>query len=150
MGKFITIGERIHCISPVIRAAMESMDREPVLKRAGEQISAGAVYLDLNIGPAEKNGEELMIWAVKLLQENFENVPLCLDTVNKKAIEAGLSVYNNSIQYSEGRSVSWALCCPGLFRRFAVTCQKFRSRRKEKDLCLQSTSCLKNDISNLK
>ena len=94
MGKFIMIGERIHCISPVIRAAMETMDGGPILKRAKEQLTAGAAYLDVNIGPAEKNGEELMRWAVKLLQENCSNVPLCLDTANKKAIEAGLSVYN--------------------------------------------------------
>jgi len=94
MGKFITIGERIHCISPVIRAAMEKMDGEPIIKRAQEQLDAGAVYLDVNIGPAEKNGPELMKWAVKLLQENCDNVPLCLDTVNRQAIEAGLAVYN--------------------------------------------------------
>ena len=37
-----------------------------------------------------------MKWAVKLLQENFDNVPLCLDTVNRKAIEAGISVYNRA------------------------------------------------------
>jgi 5-methyltetrahydrofolate corrinoid/iron sulfur protein methyltransferase len=96
MGKFITIGERIHCISPAIRAAMEAMDPEPILKRAKEQLEAGAVYLDVNIGPAEKNGPDLMKWAVKLLQENFDNVPLCLDTANKKAIEAGISVYNRA------------------------------------------------------
>jgi 5-methyltetrahydrofolate corrinoid/iron sulfur protein methyltransferase len=94
MGKFITIGERIHCISPVIKTAMETMDPEPILKRAREQLAAGAVYLDLNIGPAEKNGPDLMRWAVKLFQENCDNVPLCLDTANKKAIEAGISVYN--------------------------------------------------------
>ena len=93
MGKFITIGERIHCISPVIRAAMEAMEPEPILKRAQEQLDAGAVYLDVNIGPAEKNGPALMQWAVKLLQERFDNVPLCLDTANKKAIEAGIAVY---------------------------------------------------------
>ena len=32
MAKFITIGERIHCISPVIREAMNNMDPEPILK----------------------------------------------------------------------------------------------------------------------
>lgn len=96
MAKFVTIGERIHCISPVIREAMNKMDPEPILKRAEEQLKAGAVYLDVNIGPAESNGEELMKWVVKLLQENFDNVPLALDTANKKAIEAGISVYNRA------------------------------------------------------
>ena len=94
MGKFIVIGERIHCISPAIRKAMDQKDPAPILKRAKEQLDAGADYLDVNIGPAEKGGEELMKWVVTLLQENFDNVPLCLDTANKKAIEAGISVYN--------------------------------------------------------
>ena len=93
---FVTIGERIHCISPVIRKAMDERDPGPILKRAAEQIAAGAVYLDLNIGPAEKDGPERMMWAVKLLQENFNNVPLALDTSNQKAIEAGIRVYNRT------------------------------------------------------
>lgn len=96
MAKFVTIGERIHCISPVIRDAMANRDPEPILKRAKEQLDAGATYLDVNIGPAENDGEELMQWAVKLLQENFDNVPLALDTANKKAIEAGIQVYNRA------------------------------------------------------
>ena len=94
MGRFVVIGERIHCISPVIREAMKTMNPEPILQRAKEQIDAGATYIDLNIGPAESNGEELMKWGVQLLQSNFDNIPLALDTVNTKAIEAGISVYN--------------------------------------------------------
>jgi len=93
---FVTIGERIHCISPVIRKAMDSYDEAPILKRAAEQIAAGATYLDVNIGPAESNGPELMQWAVQLLQQNFNNVPLALDTANQKAIEAGIKVYNRT------------------------------------------------------
>ena len=93
---FVTIGERIHCIAPSIRKAMDERDPEPILKRAAEQIAAGATYLDVNIGPAEKDGPERMMWAVKLLQENFDNVPLALDTANQKAIEAGIKVYNRA------------------------------------------------------
>ena len=87
--KFVTIGERIHCISPVIREAMATFNPDPILERAAQQIKAGATYLDVNIGPAESNGPELM-------QENFNNVPLALDTANKKAIEAGIRVYNRT------------------------------------------------------
>ena len=93
---FVTIGERIHCIAPSVRKAMDERDPEPILKRAAEQIAAGATYLDVNIGPAEKDGPERMMWAVKLLQENFNNVPLALDTANKRAIEAGIKVYNRT------------------------------------------------------
>ncbi len=96
MEKFVVIGERIHCISPAIRDAFNNRNPEPILQRAQEQLKAGATYLDVNIGPAESTGEDLMKWAVKLLQENFDNVPLCLDTANAKAIEAGISVYNRS------------------------------------------------------
>jgi len=96
MGKFIIIGERIHCISPVIREAMAARNPEPILDRARVQIKQGAAYLDVNIGPAEKDGEELMQWAVKLIQEECDNIPLCLDTVNVKAIEAGIKVHNSS------------------------------------------------------
>ena len=96
MAKFVTIGERIHCISPSIRKAMETRDPEPILKRAKEQIAAGATYLDVNIGPAENDGEELMKWAVQLIQSECDNIPLALDTANTKAIEAGISVYNRS------------------------------------------------------
>ena len=96
MGKFITIGERIHCISPIIREAMATRNPEPILKRAKQQLLAGADYLDVNIGPAESDGEELMKWAVTTIQSAFDNVPLALDTTNRKAIEAGISVYNRS------------------------------------------------------
>ena len=95
-ANFVTIGERIHCISPVIREAMATFNPDPILERAAQQIKAGATYLDVNIGPAESNGPELMTWAVKLLQENFNNVPLALDTANKRAIEAGIAVYNRT------------------------------------------------------
>jgi len=93
---FVTIGERIHCIAPAIRKAMDERDPAPILERAAAQIKAGATYLDVNIGPAEKDGPERMMWAVKLLQENFDNVPLALDTANMRAIEAGIKVYNRS------------------------------------------------------
>ncbi|MHC6202689.1 carbon monoxide dehydrogenase/acetyl-CoA synthase methytransferase subunit [Breznakiellaceae bacterium SP9] len=96
MAKFIAIGERIHCISPVIKVAMEKKDPAPILKRGKEQLDAGATILDLNIGPAEKGGEELMQWGIQLLQKEFDNVQIALDTANKKAIEAGIKVYNRA------------------------------------------------------
>ncbi|MBR2527534.1 MAG: dihydropteroate synthase [Blautia sp.] len=96
MAKFVSIGERLSATAPSVNKAFMERDPEPILKRAGDQLKAGAVYLDVNIGPAENDGEDLMKWCVKLLQENFDNVPLALDTANKKAIEAGISVYNRS------------------------------------------------------
>ena len=96
MAKFVTIGERLSTTAPAVNKAFTERDPEPIIKRAKQQLDAGATYLDVNIGPAENDGEDLMKWAVKLLQENFDNVPLALDTSNKKAIEAGISVYNRA------------------------------------------------------
>ena len=96
MAKFVTIGERLSTTAPAVNKAFTERDPEPIIKRAKQQLDAGATYLDVNIGPAENDGEDIMKWAVELLQSNFDNVPLALDTSNKKAIEAGISVYNRS------------------------------------------------------
>ena len=96
MAKFVTIGERLSTTAPAVNKAFTERDPEPILKRAKQQLDAGATYLDVNIGPAENDGPELMKWAVELLQGNFDNVPLALDTSNVAAIEAGISVYNRS------------------------------------------------------
>ena len=96
MEKFMIIGERIHCISPEIRKALAERDPEPILRRAKEQLDAGAHVIDFNIGPAERDGEEIMEWGVKLLQSELNNVPLALDTANVAALEAGLKVYDRT------------------------------------------------------
>ena len=53
MEKFITIGERLSTTAPTVNKAFLARDPEPILKRAKAQLDAGAVYLDVNIGPAE-------------------------------------------------------------------------------------------------
>lgn len=96
MAKFVIIGERISVTAPPIRRAFAERDPEPILTCCREQLDAGANYIDVNIGPAESDGEEVMRWAVRLLQRAFDNVPLALDTANFRAIEAGLDVYDRS------------------------------------------------------
>ncbi len=119
MPKLTIIGERIHCISPVIRAAMAARDPEPILQRAREQLSAGADYLDVNIGPAENDGEALMYWVVRLLQDNLDNVPLALDTANDRAIEAGLKAYNRE----KGRPILNSADAGGRFHRVKLAAE---------------------------
>ena len=58
MGKFIVIGERISTTAPSMNKALTERDPEPIIKRAKEQIAAGADYIDVNIGPAESDGED--------------------------------------------------------------------------------------------
>jgi 5-methyltetrahydrofolate corrinoid/iron sulfur protein methyltransferase len=64
-------------------------------------------YIDLNIGPAGRIGEELMEWMVKTVQEVVD-LPCALDTSNVAAIKAGLKVHKgraliNSISAREDR-----------------------------------------------
>jgi 5-methyltetrahydrofolate corrinoid/iron sulfur protein methyltransferase len=96
MAKVTIIGERIHMISPEIKDALATRNEEPLIRRAKEQLDAGADWIDVNIGPAEKDGVAIMKWAVETLQGALDNVPLVLDTVNVAAIEAGISVYNRA------------------------------------------------------
>lgn len=53
------------------------------------EAGAGIDYLDLNIGPARRGGDELMTWVVNTVRE-VTNLPLSLDTTNPLAMEAGL------------------------------------------------------------
>jgi 5-methyltetrahydrofolate corrinoid/iron sulfur protein methyltransferase len=66
----------------------------PVQEMAKEESAAGASYLDLNIGPARKDGIELMPWIVQTV-EAASSVPLCLDTTNTDAMAAGFKVVKN-------------------------------------------------------
>jgi cobalamin-dependent methionine synthase I len=52
----------------------------------------GIDYLDLNIGPSRKAGQEVMDWLVKLVQGEIKK-PLSLDTTNADAMEAGLKIH---------------------------------------------------------
>ncbi len=49
-------------------------------------------FIDINLGPAKKDGHELMPWVVQTVQEVVSDVPLVMDTSNIAAIEAGLKV----------------------------------------------------------
>ena len=89
MAKFVTIGERLSTTAPAVNKAFTERDPEPILKRAKQQLDAGATYLDVNIGPAENDGPELMKWAVELLQGNFDNVPLAHKTVLPFLVQLG-------------------------------------------------------------
>ncbi len=90
----IVIGEKISVMAKKVREALTNHDAKPLQELAVAQAKAGAHFIDVSIGPAEENGPELMDWAVKVVQEVVEK-PLCLDTTNVKAMEAGLKAHNN-------------------------------------------------------
>lgn len=90
----LIIGEKLSIIAKRVREAMLKKDKEPIKEIATAQWKAGAGMIDANIGPAEDGGEELMQWMVTTIQEVVP-LPVCLDTTNYNAVEAGLKVHNN-------------------------------------------------------
>lgn len=90
----VLIGENINIMSKTIGPALKERNPKPIQELARAEAEAGVDYLDLNIGPARKAGEELMTWAVNTVQEVTDK-PLSLDTTNLAAMEAGLKVAKN-------------------------------------------------------
>ena len=88
----ILIGESINVMSKTIGPALKERNPKPIQELAKAEVEAGVDYLDLNIGPARKAGDELMEWVVNTVQE-VTDLPLSLDTTNPVAMEAGLKVH---------------------------------------------------------
>ncbi|MFC1954957.1 dihydropteroate synthase [Chloroflexota bacterium] len=88
----ILIGENINVMSNTIGPALKERNAKPLQELARAETEAGVDYLELNIGPARKEGDALMEWVVKTVQEVTDK-PLSLDTTNPLAMEAGLKVH---------------------------------------------------------
>ncbi len=88
----LLIGESLNVISKKIGRAFKERDPKPIQEEALFQREKGMDYIDINLGPAKKDGHELMPWVVETVQEVVDDVPLALDTSNIDAIEAALKV----------------------------------------------------------
>jgi 5-methyltetrahydrofolate corrinoid/iron sulfur protein methyltransferase len=86
------IGESLNVISQKIGRAYKERDPKPIQEEALFQREKGMDYIDINLGPAKKDGPELMPWVVEVVQEVVDDVPLALDTSNVDAIEAAIKV----------------------------------------------------------
>jgi len=88
----ILIGESLNVISTKIGRAFKERDPKPIQEEALFQKEKGMDVIDINLGPAKKDGHELMPWVVEVVQDVVSDVPLALDTSNIDAIEAALKV----------------------------------------------------------
>jgi 5-methyltetrahydrofolate corrinoid/iron sulfur protein methyltransferase len=93
MSKFYRIGENLNVVTKVYGQAMKERNPKPLQELALKEAEKGVDFIDVNIGPARKGGEELMEWIVKAIQEVVPDIPLALDTSNIAAMEAGLKVH---------------------------------------------------------
>ena len=99
----ILIGENINIVAKRIGPAIKNREAKPIQELAIKEKEAGMDYLDVNLGPARKQGAELMEWLVKTIQEVVD-LPLFLDTTNIEAIEAGLKVH-------QGKAIINSISC---------------------------------------
>jgi 5-methyltetrahydrofolate corrinoid/iron sulfur protein methyltransferase len=88
----ILIGENLNIFSKSIGPALKQRDTKAIQELAVAEAEAGMDYLDINIGPARKDGDAFMDWVVKTVQA-VTGLPLSLDTTNPMAIEAGLTAH---------------------------------------------------------
>jgi len=88
----LLIGESLNVMSKKIGQAFKDRDAKPIQEEALFQKGKGMDFIDINLGPAKKDGHELMPWVIEKVQEVVDDIPLVLDTSNIDAIEAGLKV----------------------------------------------------------
>jgi len=98
MGQTVkAIAESINIMGKRSGGAMKDRVPGPIQEMAKEEAAAGASYLDLNIGPARKDGTELLPFVVETV-EAVADIPLCLDTTNMDAMAAGFKTVKNKEQ----------------------------------------------------
>lgn len=87
------IGERINPTGKKkLAAALASGELDVVRQEALQQVAAGADVLDVNVGAAGVDEVEMLPRAIRAVAEVVD-VPLCLDSANVHALEAGLKAY---------------------------------------------------------
>ena len=86
------IGENLNIVSKTYGPALKERHVRPIQELVKAQAKAGMDYIDINIGPARKDGDKFMEWVVRTVQE-VTDLPLSLDTTNPIAMEAGLKVH---------------------------------------------------------
>ncbi|MGD0352842.1 MAG: dihydropteroate synthase [Dehalococcoidia bacterium] len=85
----VLIGESIHIISKDVNDAVKERNQQVIQDLAKTQTAAGADYIDLNLGPAKRDPEEVTQWLVNTIQ-GVSDLPVSVDTLNPVAMEAGL------------------------------------------------------------
>ena len=118
----LLIGENLNVINRVIGKAFKEKDPGPIAAEAVRQKEKGMDWIDINLGPARKGGPELMEFVVKTVQEAIgEETPLCLDTSNIEAMEAGLATH-------KGKAIINSIMCrPERYEKMIPLAVKYKA-----------------------
>ncbi|MFH1351349.1 MAG: dihydropteroate synthase [Pseudomonadota bacterium] len=118
----LLIGENLNVINMVIGKAFKEKDPRPIAEEARRQKEKGMDWIDINLGPARKGGPELIEFVVKTVQEEIgETPPLCLDTSNIEAMEAGLAMH-------KGKAIINSIMCrPERYEKMIPLAVKYKA-----------------------
>ncbi|MDA3895241.1 MAG: dihydropteroate synthase [Desulfobacteraceae bacterium] len=120
----LCLGESLNVMSKKIGAAFKARDPKPIQEEALFQKGKGMDYIDINLGPAKKDGVELMPWVIQTVQEVVDDVPLILDSSNIDAIEAGLKVYKST---EKAPIVNSIMCRPERYEKMIPLAAKYNA-----------------------
>ena len=89
----IIVGERINSSRKAIAPAVAARDAGFIGQEALKQISAGALYIDVNCGTMMEEEPECLEWLVKTVQETSQGGLCSLDSPSPLALERALKVH---------------------------------------------------------
>lgn len=85
----LVIAENINVMVNRIGNAMKEREKAPIQDLARRLAGSGADVIDINLGPARKDGDKMMEFVVEAVAE-ITQLQFCLDTTNHVAMEAGI------------------------------------------------------------
>lgn len=116
------IGENLNVINTIIGRAYKEKDPGPIAEEAKRQKDKKMDWIDINLGPARKGGPELMEFVVNTVQDAIgDEIPLCLDTSNIDAMEAGLAAF-------KGKAIINSIMCrPERYEKMIPLAVKYKA-----------------------
>ncbi len=90
----LVVGEKINTSRKSVKEAVNNNDAAFIRELARKQAEGGADYIDINCGTFIDRELEIMKWMVEEVQKELDN-PLCIDSPDPKAVEAGLKAHKN-------------------------------------------------------
>ncbi|MBN2191077.1 MAG: dihydropteroate synthase [Candidatus Aureabacteria bacterium] len=94
--RMIIVGEKINTSRKIVADAVRNRDKRFILDLAGVQESAGASYIDINVGTFINTEPEDMAWVVDSISGNVK-IPLSIDSPNPKAVAAAMGIVKGPV-----------------------------------------------------
>jgi 5-methyltetrahydrofolate corrinoid/iron sulfur protein methyltransferase len=92
----LIISERLNGLFKSVGKAVDTRDKKALQDLALEQVKLGANMLDVNTGPGRDDPSGDLVWMIETIQE-VTDTPLCIDTPDPNAMEAGLQAVNGRV-----------------------------------------------------